>query len=57
MLGYFFVNMQNLGNLNKMVKGRDGVSWARVPPTDTSLEADTSLFLNTKNSWPCQTPP
>ena len=56
-LGYFFVNTQELGNLNKMIKGRDGKSWVRVAPDDTSLGADTSLFLNPKNSWPCQQPP
>jgi quinoprotein glucose dehydrogenase len=39
-----------------MIKNPNG-TWARVPPSDTSLEADTSLFLNTKNSWPCQLPP
>jgi quinoprotein glucose dehydrogenase len=56
-LGYLFVNTQELGNLNKMILGKDGKSWVRVAPDDTSLEADTSLFINTKNSWPCQQPP
>jgi glucose dehydrogenase len=56
-LGYVFVNMQDLGNLNKMVKNANGQYYVRVSPDDKSLEADSSLFIDTKNSWPCQQPP
>jgi quinoprotein glucose dehydrogenase len=56
-LGYLFVNMQDLGNLNKMVKSPNGNYYVRVAPDDTSLGADSSLFIDTKNSWPCQQPP
>ena len=56
-LGYMFVNMQNLGNLNKMVKSQNGVTYSRVPPSDTSLGADSSLFIDIRNGYPCQQPP
>jgi glucose dehydrogenase len=56
-LGYVFVNMQDLGNLNKMIKSQNGDFYVRVAPDDKNLEADSSLSLNTKNSWPCQQPP
>ncbi|MDE3195713.1 MAG: PQQ-binding-like beta-propeller repeat protein, partial [Acidobacteriota bacterium] len=56
-LGYIFVNTQDLGNLNKMVKSQNGDFYVRVAPDDKSLEADSSLFLNNKTGWPCQQPP
>lgn len=55
-LGCLFVNMQDLGNLNKMIKSRSGNFYVRVAPDDKNLEADSSLFIDT-NSWPCQQPP
>jgi glucose dehydrogenase len=56
-LGYMFVNMQSLGNLNKMIKSQTGPNHVRVPPSDTSLGADSSLFIDLKSGYPCQQPP
>lgn len=56
-LGYIFVNTQDLGNLNKMVKNEDGQTYRRAPPDDRSLGADSSLFVNPEKQWPCQQPP
>jgi quinoprotein glucose dehydrogenase len=57
-LGYIFVNTQDLGNFNKMIKGgRDGQTYVRVGPDDRSLGADSSLFVNPHTHWPCQAPP
>jgi quinoprotein glucose dehydrogenase len=56
-LGLLFVNMQSLGNLNKMVKSANGVTFMRAPPTDLTLGADSSLFIDLKTSYPCQQPP
>ena len=56
-LGYIFVNTQDLGNFNKMVKAENGTSYVRVGPDDRSLGADSSLFLNPEKHWPCQQPP
>ena len=56
-LGYIFVNTQDLGNFNKMVKVEDGTSYVRVGPDDRSLGADSSLFINPEKHWPCQQPP
>lgn len=56
-LGYIFVNTQNLGNFNKMAKSENGQVYARVPPDDHTLGADSSLFINPNTHWPCQQPP
>jgi len=56
-LGYLFVNTQDLGNYNKMVKHEDTGFWVRARPDDADLHADADLFVDTNNRWPCQQPP
>ena len=56
-LGYIFANTADLANFNKMIKSPNGNYYVRVGPDDKSLGADSSLFINPDNKWPCQQPP
>jgi quinoprotein glucose dehydrogenase len=53
-LGYVFVNSQDLGSIGQMVKRPEGspTEYAR-----TSSQGPTGRFWNPKNFWPCQQPP
>jgi glucose dehydrogenase len=55
-LGYLFVNTKSLGNFNKMIPGKDGKTWLRVPP-DNPPEGLSDYFWDGKKQWPCQKPP
>jgi len=49
-LGYLFVNTQDFGSLNQMVKNKDG-SYSRAG------YAGTNRFWNPDTHWPCNQPP
>ena len=52
-LGYLFVNTQDLGSLNQMVKNPAG---SRSEWTRTGV-AGVNRFWDPKNNWPCNQPP
>jgi quinoprotein glucose dehydrogenase len=57
-LGYLFVNTQDVGNFNKLVKSPDGTRFQRVGPDDKSLSlGEGNLFWDGEKNWPCQQPP
>jgi quinoprotein glucose dehydrogenase len=52
-LGYLFVNTQDLGSMNRMVKNAEG---ARAPWSRQGYKG-TGRFWNPETNWPCQQPP
>jgi quinoprotein glucose dehydrogenase len=40
-----------------MIKSQNGPNYVRVPPSDTGLGADSSLFIDLKTGYPCQQAP
>ena len=56
--GYIFVNIQNVANLNKLIKTEDGQRFLRVGPDDHSVTlGEGNLFWDGAKNWPCQQPP
>ncbi len=55
-LGYVYVTLQNLANLNKMVPSADGATVKRMPATGAPSNTD-GRFWDGAKKWPCQQPP
>jgi quinoprotein glucose dehydrogenase len=55
-LGYMFVTLENLGNLNKMAPSADGSTFRRVPAEGAPANSG-GYFWDGSKKWPCQTPP
>jgi quinoprotein glucose dehydrogenase len=55
-LGYVYVTLQNLANLNKMVPSADGTTFHRVAGTAEPSNSD-GRFWDGAKKWPCQQPP
>ncbi len=55
-LGYLFTPSQDLANLNKMVKAKEGNMFNRVGPDNAPPGLGGNFWDGTKN-WPCQEPP
>ena len=55
-LGYVYVTLQNLANLDKMIPTKDGTSYTRVGP-DNEPPNLGGYFWDGKKRWPCQEPP
>jgi hypothetical protein len=55
-LGYLFTPSQDLANLNKMVKAKEGDMYDRVGPDNAPPGLAGNFWDGTKN-WPCQEPP
>jgi quinoprotein glucose dehydrogenase len=55
-LGYMYVTLQNLANLNKMIPAKDGTGYTRVG-SDEAPPNSGGYFWDGKKHWPCQEPP
>jgi len=55
-LGYVYVTLQNLANLNKMVPSPDGSTFHRVAGDGAPSNSD-GRFWDGPKKWPCQQPP
>ena len=55
-LGYVYVTLQNLGNLDKMVPSPDGSTFRRVFSPDAPRNSG-GYFWDGAKRWPCQAPP
>jgi quinoprotein glucose dehydrogenase len=55
-LGYVYVTLQNLANLNKMVPSADGSTFRRVAADGAPSNTD-GRFWDGPKKWPCQQPP
>jgi hypothetical protein len=55
-LGYLFTPSQDLANLNKMVKAKEGDMYNRVGPDNAPPGLGGNFWDGSKN-WPCQQPP
>jgi quinoprotein glucose dehydrogenase len=55
-LGYLFTPSQDLANLNKMVKAKEGEMYDRVGPDNPPPGLGGNFWDGNKN-WPCQQPP
>ena len=55
-LGYVYVTLQNLANLNKLVPSADGSTFRRVPGDGAPSNTD-GRFWDGAKKWPCQKPP
>jgi glucose dehydrogenase len=55
-LGYVYVTLQNLANLNKMVPSADGSTFRRVAGDGAPSNTD-GRFWDGAKKWPCQQPP
>jgi glucose dehydrogenase len=55
-LGYVYVTLQNLGNLNKLVPAADGATYRRVPAQGAPANSG-GYFWDGAKRWPCQAPP
>jgi len=55
-LGYVYVTLQNLGNLDKMVASSDGSTFRRISSPDAPRNSG-GYFWDGSKHWPCQPPP
>lgn len=55
-LGYIYVTLQNLGNLDKVIPKTNGQGYTRVGP-DGAPPNTGGYFWDGKKQWPCQQPP
>src|SRR5579872_6674930 len=55
-LGYVYVTLQNLGNLDKVVPSAEGGAYRRVG-SEAAPPNSGAYFWDGTRRWPCQAPP